>query len=108
MVLALQKQLQTQQLELQLSLEREQILKQNSEYDNKELAQVELMAQLKTLHKKVEQQEAKLEESLVREDGLRSDVEETKRICGELKEEIRVKDEIILDLRERLAQYEPE
>jgi len=108
MVLALQKQLQTQQLELQLSLERESILKENSQYDNKELAQVELMAQLKTLHKKVESQEAKLEESLNREDGLRSDVEETKRICGELKEEIRVKDEIILDLRERLAQYEPE
>ena len=108
MVLALQKQLQTQQLELQLSLEREQILKENSEYDNKELAQVELMAQLKTLHKKVEQQEAKLEESLNREDGLRGEVEETRRICGELKEEIRVKDEIILDLKDRLAQYEPE
>ena len=47
MVHALQKQLQKQQLELQLSLEREKILKEQSEYDNKELAQVELMAQLK-------------------------------------------------------------
>ena len=108
MVLALQKQLQTQQLELQLSLEREKILKETSECDNKELAQVELMAQLKLVHKKVEEQEIKLEDSLNRENGLRSEVEETKRICGELKEEIRIKDEIIVDLKERLAQYEPE
>ena len=108
MVIALQKQLQTQQLELQLSLEREKILKETSECDNKELAQVELMAQLKLVHKKVEEQEIKLEDSLNRENGLRSEVEETKRICGELKEEIRIKDEIIVDLKERLAQPEPE
>lgn len=105
-VRALQQQLQKQQVELTLSLEREQILKEQNAYDNKELAQVELMAQLKTLHKRVEQQEIKIAESEQREGVLREELDEQKKIAEELREEIKIKDEIILDLRERLAQYE--
>lgn len=106
MVQELQKQLRKQQLELTLSLEREKILKEQNAYDNKEMAQVELMAQLKTLHKKVEEQEIKIEEGEKREEILREDLDEQKKVCEELREEIKIKDEIILDLKDRLAQYE--
>ena len=60
------------------------------------------------MHTKVEEQEIKLEASLKREDILRDELDDTKKLVVELKEEIKIKDEIILDLRDRLAVYEPE
>ena len=105
-VQAMQKMLAKQQMELELGREREKILKEQSQYDNKELAQIEMMAELKQLSKKVQEQDVKLEESKVREEGLRADLDEQKKVNEELREEIKMKDEIILDLKDRLAQYE--
>ena len=105
-VKALQAQLNKQSLELELSLEREKVMKEQQQFTDKEAAQVELMAQLKTLHKKVEQQEVKLEESFQREGVLREELDEQKKINEELREEIKMKDEIIMDLKERLCAYE--
>ena len=110
---ALQEQVQEQnkklaktQLDLELSKEREQILKEQTQFDDKEAAQVEMMAQLKTLVKKVDEQEIKIEEGAKREELLREELGETKTLVGELREEIRVKDEIICDLKDRLSAYE--
>ena len=110
---ALQEQVQVQnkklaktQLDLELSKEREQILKEQTQFDDKEAAQVEMMAQLKVLVTKVDEQEVKIEDGLKREQGLREELNETKGLVVELREEIRIKDEIIVDLKERLAQYE--
>ena len=110
---ALQEQVQEQnkklaktQLDLELSKEREQILKEQTQFDDKEAAQVEMMAQLKTLVKKVDEQEIKIEEGAKREERLKEELGETKALVGELREEIRVKDEIICDLKDRLSAYE--
>ena len=100
------KQLAKTQLDLELSKEREQILKEQTQFDDKEAAQIEMMAQLKTLVKKVDEQEVKIEEGVKRESALKQELDETKGLVVELKEEIRIKDEIIVDLKERLAQYE--
>ena len=100
------KQLAKTQLDLELSKEREQILKEQTQFDDKEAAQVEMMAQLKTLVKKVDEQEIKIEEGAKREELLREELGETKTLVGELREEIRVKDEIICDLKDRLSAYE--
>ena len=100
------KQLAKTQLDLELSKERESILKEQTQFDDKGAAQVEMMAQLKTLIKKVDDQEVKIEDGLKREQALREELTETKDLVVELKEEIRIKDEIIVDLKERLAQYE--
>jgi len=110
---ALQEQVQEQnkklaktQLDLELSKEREQILKEQTQFDDKEAAQVEMMAQLKVLVTKVDEQEVKIEEGAKREELLREELGETKTLVGELREEIRVKDEIICDLKDRLSAYE--
>lgn len=100
------KQLAKTQLDLELSKEREQILKEQTQFDDKEAAQVEMMAQLKTLVKKVDEQEIKIEEGAKREERLKEELGETKALVGELREEIRVKDEIICDLKDRLSAYE--
>ena len=100
------KQLAKTQLDLELSKEREQILKEQTQFDDKEAAQVEMMAQLKTLVKKVDEQEIKIEEGAKREERLKEELGETKALVGELREEIRVKDEIISDLKDRLSAYE--
>ena len=67
---ALQEQVQEQnkklaktQLDLELSKEREQILKEQTQFDDKEAAQVEMMAQLKVLVTKVDEQEVKIEDN---------------------------------------------
>ena len=100
------KQLAKTQLDLELSKEREQILKEQTQFDDKEAAQVEMMAQLKTLVKKVDEQEIKIEEGAKREERLKEELGETKALVGEVREEIRVKDEIICDLKDRLSAYE--
>lgn len=100
------KQLAKTQLDLELSKEREQILKEQTQFDDKEAAQVEMMAQLKVLVTKVDEQEVKIEEGAKREELLREELGETKTLVGELREEIRVKDEIICDLKDRLSAYE--
>ena len=100
------KQLAKTQLDLELSKEREQILKEQTQFDDKEAAQVEMMAQLKTLVKKVDEQEIKIEEGAKREERLKEELGETKALVGELREEIRVNDEIICDLKDRLSAYE--
>ena len=100
------KQLAKTQLDLELSKEREQILKEQTQFDDKEAAQVEMMAQLKTLVKKVDEQEVKIEEGAKREEALREELSDTKILVTELKEEIRIKDEIIVDLKDRLSAYE--
>ena len=100
------KQLAKTQLDLELSKEREQILKEQTQFDDKEAAQIEMMAQLKTLVKKVDEQEVKIEEGAKREEALREELSDTKILVTELKEEIRIKDEIIVDLKDRLSAYE--
>ena len=56
--------------------------------------------------KKVDEQEIKIEEGAKREERLKEELGETKALVGELREEIRVKDEIICDLKDRLSAYE--
>jgi len=86
---ALQEQVQEQnkklaktQLDLELSKEREQILKEQTQFDDKEAAQVEMMAQLKVLVTKVDEQEVKIEEGAKREELLREELGETKTLVG--------------------------
>ena len=72
----------------------------------KEVKQVNIMAQLLTLQERLAEQEARLEESVKKEEILSERLEEQRKVTIELKEDIKAKDEALRIAEERLKAYE--